>query len=103
MEEPNLGELEKEKIRLEKRGQKMQIIFLILTLLAIVALIIAIVTVHKYGQMLKNPLGYNLKQFGFDSCQCFKDYGRPVEIDAIGFTPISQNPYTILNISNGTG
>jgi hypothetical protein len=82
-------EEQKEEIIEETKDRKInvqQIIFLILTIIAIGALIFATITIIKYGAMLKNPLGYNLAQFKINSCSCIDNLGRFVNIFSINST-----------------
>lgn len=63
-----------------------QIAFLILILIAIIALVAATITIHRYAEILTNPLGYNLAQFKLQSCSCVDNFGKFVEIVATNKT-----------------
>lgn len=66
--------------------QGRQIVFLILILIAIIALVAATITVHRYAEILTNPLGYNLAQFKLQSCTCIDNFGKFVDIVATNKT-----------------
>jgi hypothetical protein len=77
----------------KERSVIMQALFLILLLLAIVALIYATITVIRYKEMLSNPLGYNLEKFGLDYCVCVDNSGTNMIIPSINSNQTSQNIY----------
>jgi len=79
-------EVERER-KSEKHRMAIQIVFLIVLILAISALVGAIVTIHRYADMLMNPVGYNLARFNISSCSCIDDFGKSVQINAIGYIP----------------
>jgi hypothetical protein len=59
------------------------IIFLIVLIIAVGAMISAIITIHNYADMLKNPIGYNLAYFKVPYCSYINDNGQQVMINAI--------------------
>lgn len=78
--------MEEEKtidVREEKRSNIIQTVFLVFLIIAIAVMIGAIITVHNYADMLKNPLGYNLAKFGIESCSYLNNNGEMVVIQAI--------------------
>ena len=87
MEEIKGGESDK-----PRRGVILNIIFLILLLLAISALINSTITIYKYKDMLKNPLGYNLEKFDIATCSCIDNSGKTVEIYSLNYTIPIKSP-----------
>ena len=79
----------------ENKTNYLQLIFLVLLFIAIACLIVAIKTIYNYSDMLKNPLGQNMKNFGMDYCECQNNKGQLVQISAIG-----SNYTKTINISN---
>lgn len=75
--------------------EAIQISFLVILLIAVGALISATVTIYKYKDMLANPVGYNMKQFGLEFCSCQNNKGQFVQINAVG-----DNHYEPINVSN---
>lgn len=73
-------EVEKSK---DSKSQVIQVIFLIVLVIAIGALIYASISIVRYHDLLMNPLGYNIKQFGINSCLCWKN-GEPIFINQTG-------------------
>lgn len=62
-----------------------QIIFLILMLGCLIGLIVAIVTIYKYKDMIENPVGANLDNFGLKYCTCYDYENRIVPIHAVSY------------------
>lgn len=62
-----------------------QTVFLILLIIAICCLIWATLTVIKYKDIIKNPVGSNLKEFNIKTCTCIDSKGKTVIIDAVGY------------------
>jgi hypothetical protein len=69
-----------------------QIAFLIILLIAIMALINATITIYKYKDMLSNPIGYNLDKFNLNYCTCYNDEGSEVLIKSLSFNDSSVLP-----------
>jgi hypothetical protein len=63
-----------------KNSVMKSILFYTLMLAAIGALVAAIITIRRYGAMLKNPLGYNLAQFKIASCTCLDSLGKTFQV-----------------------
>jgi hypothetical protein len=88
-------EEKKEEIEIEKEKPRisiLQIVFLILLLAAIFGLIYSAVTIVKYSEMLKNPMGYNIEQFGLKYCTCYDSDFRIVVINGLSYNN-SYNKY----------
>ena len=83
MEETKEVEQIEIKNKRELKGQVIQIIFLVLLMIAIGALIFACIKIVQYHNMFSNPLGYNIQQFGIDSCICYKADGTSTLIKSI--------------------
>jgi hypothetical protein len=64
----------------EHKGVVMQTIFLILLMFAVAGLVAALITVHRYADMLTNPVGYNMEKFGLMYCSCYNTNGEIVPI-----------------------
>lgn len=78
--------IKKEKGDVEKSTNVytlVQIVFLVLVAIAIGCMISAIITIHNYADMLRNPVGYNLGKFGIESCSYINNAGELVVIPAI--------------------
>jgi hypothetical protein len=80
---------EKEEVKtevvIEKSSTKatiIQIMFLILLLCAIAGLLMTTITILKYKDMLKNPVGYNMEKFGLTYCTCYNDDNNIIPITA---------------------
>lgn len=97
MEEPGREEV----IVKATRGEKIQIIFLILLFLAVAVMIFAVIEIIKYKNMLQNPLGYNLEKFNLDSCKCTDKQGNETIIYSNSYkSSFNQlNPLMSLNVT----
>jgi hypothetical protein len=84
------------------KGEKIQIIFLILLCIAVAVLIFAVIEIIKYKNMLQNPLGYNLDKFNLKSCSCLDNSGNINTIYSSSYKPISSNQLNPLNELNVT-
>ena len=77
-----IKEVNKEVI-VEKSSTKatiIQIMFLIIMLCAIGALINSTITIYKYRDMLKNPMGYNMERFNMVYCTCYDNNFKTIPI-----------------------
>ena len=63
-----------------KKKVTIQVIFLILLAIAIASMIGAIITVKNYGEMLKNPVGYNMEKFNLAYCTCYNTQNQIIPI-----------------------
>ena len=70
-----------------KKTDYKQIIFLVLLVVAICSLIFCGISIVRYADMLKNPIGYNLKEFEIKTCTCIDKEDKTVKIDAVGYIP----------------
>jgi hypothetical protein len=86
MEEGKEVNLKEKELKSEKHRMIIQVAFLIILILAISALVGAIVTIHRYADVLTNPVGYNLAQFNISTCTCMDDFGKLVQINAIDYS-----------------
>lgn len=106
-------EEEKKDLRFEKRRQVIQIVFLIVIIIALSVMVSAIVTIHKYGKLLANPVGYNMKRFDLAYCTCYDSQYRIVPIKSELFNESFEQyvakpkyevsvPSIMFNFTNGT-
>ena len=70
---------------MEKR-EIIQIVFLIIMFISSLIILAAIITIHRYADLLNNPLGYNLEQFKLQACSCVDNFGNIINIEAINKT-----------------
>lgn len=84
------------------RGEKIQIIFLILLCIAVAVLVFAVIEIIKYKNLLQNPLGYNLDKFNLQSCTCVDNSGNINTIYSSSYKPTSSNQLNPLQIFNVT-
>jgi hypothetical protein len=78
-----------------KKTDYKQIIFLILLVVAICALLFSGISIVRYSDMLKNPIGYNLKEFNIKTCTCINSEDKTVIIDAVNYIPPKQDPFVL--------
>jgi len=90
-----------------KNYSVLQIIFLIILIVCIGALIKTIMVIKEYGEMLKNPLGYNMEKFGISYCTCYDREWRVIPIEALSynetfdkFKPKPEYKDTVYDFSN---
>lgn len=69
-----------QKAKNEKLRLLLNISFQIILLVAICAIIFTTITIYKYRDMLNNPMGYNMEQFGLSYCTCYDTQFRTVPI-----------------------
>ena len=81
MEEENKTEIDKE---LDMR-KKVQIVFLIVSIIAVIMLFWTTLTIIKYKDMIKNPIGANLNQFNIAYCMCHDFQGKFIPIKSTGY------------------
>lgn len=77
--------MEEEIKKPTKRYSWLQFSFLIVMIICIGVLIKTIITINQYSEMLKNPLGYNIEQFGIKYCTCYDDKQRFIPIEALSY------------------
>lgn len=83
MEEENLKKIEEKKEL--TRGQKLQIAFFIVMILAIIAMVVVIVIMLKNVAMFQeNPIAFGIKQYNLDSCMC-RSGESFIEVTSEGF------------------
>lgn len=63
-----------------------QIIFLIILVFAVAGLFSAVIGIYRYHDMLSNPVGYNMEQFGLNYCTCYDSQMRIVPIKGLSYT-----------------
>jgi hypothetical protein len=76
---------EEKEVITKLKGQTLQVIFLIVLIIAIAALVYATITVVRYKDIIVNPIGSNLKQFGISYCDCIKNTGDKIFIPATDY------------------
>ena len=76
-------ELEKEVIK--EKPDYLRIIFLVILIIAIGALIYTTITIVKYKDILVNPMGVSMNQFGLKYCTCYDSQWRIVSIEGISY------------------
>ncbi len=70
------------------RQEKIQIGIIVTTLIVIVVMIVAIMTLIKYAEEIRNnPIDYAIKHTTIKSCSCYDEQGReayfgePIDLD----------------------
>lgn len=68
------------------RRDVIQIIFLIVMFIAALSIFSAVLTIHKYSTMLKDPMAYNMEYFKLQSCSCIDNFGNVLSITPMNRT-----------------
>ncbi len=81
--------VEYDRAKAESRKAMMNAFFLVLLAIAIIAMLIAISTVIKNKDMLREqPIDYVMEKYDFETCTCYDKSGQ---IFGSGYTPITFN------------
>jgi len=62
-------------------------VFMIVLIIAIFALIFATISILKYKEIIKNPIGSNLEKFNINSCKCIDNFGKSIFIPSTDYKP----------------